>query len=275
MITAAFFPIRGSAAEPNIFNEDAIAPKGETYTATVPETLDLAERAKLAVHGLTSFINPKTHWPYTIGYFNCRTPFQSDSGIPGFNNCGKLNEALIMARLMSGSRENLDVQEQMLNAVVSYVDEFAPQVRNTKNMLPMSRTVAAFMALSQIQPSAEPTKQLERLIDLHIQEARIEGDKAYYISVPSSNSYAEIGFVNYGDTVYQSGGAIRALARWYAMTGDERSLDLAQKLKNFLLQSIYWTPEREPKAVVGSEHGHFNGWVHTYALYGKPQMNSK
>ncbi len=38
-----------------------LRPKGTYYEATVPDTLDLAERARLSVHGLTSFLNPTQH----------------------------------------------------------------------------------------------------------------------------------------------------------------------------------------------------------------------
>jgi len=34
---------------------DKLKPKGQYYDATVPDTLDLAERARLTVHGLTTF----------------------------------------------------------------------------------------------------------------------------------------------------------------------------------------------------------------------------
>src|SRR5204863_3780725 len=93
---------------------EKLKPKGEYYEATVPDTLDLAERARLSVHGLTSFLNPNQNYaPYGQGWFNVRVPYMtskliggSDSGAP---NWGKIAEALMMARTMSGSEENLEV----------------------------------------------------------------------------------------------------------------------------------------------------------------------
>jgi hypothetical protein len=59
---------------------------------------------------------------------------------------------------------------------------------------------------------------------------------------------------------------VRALSRWYAMTGDQKALDLATKLVNFLLHPRWWgvaSGAPEPEAVVGHEHGqaayHLNG----------------
>src|SRR2546430_15065435 len=36
----------------NVLTAERLKPKGEYYDATVPDTLDLAERARLSVHGL-------------------------------------------------------------------------------------------------------------------------------------------------------------------------------------------------------------------------------
>jgi hypothetical protein len=39
-----------------------LQPQGKYYQATVPDTLGLAERAKLSVHGLTSFLDAKNNY---------------------------------------------------------------------------------------------------------------------------------------------------------------------------------------------------------------------
>ena len=76
----------------NVLTAERLKPKGEYYDATVPDTLDLAERAKLSVHGLTSFLNPNQNYaPYGQGWFNVRVPYLtskliggSDSGAPNW-----------------------------------------------------------------------------------------------------------------------------------------------------------------------------------------------
>src|ERR1700757_151836 len=88
-----------------VLTPERLKPKGEYYDVTVPDTLDLAERARLSVHGLTSFLNPKQNYsPYGQGWFNVRVPYLtakspdgSDCGAP---NWGKISEALMMARTM-------------------------------------------------------------------------------------------------------------------------------------------------------------------------------
>ncbi len=48
-----------SAGETPAIRAEALRPSGRRYDVTVPDTLDLAERARLSVHGLTSFLNPE------------------------------------------------------------------------------------------------------------------------------------------------------------------------------------------------------------------------
>lgn len=50
-------------------NIEKLRPHGQYYQATVPDTLDLAERARLSVHALTCFLNPQAEYaPYGHTY---------------------------------------------------------------------------------------------------------------------------------------------------------------------------------------------------------------
>jgi len=51
-------PAQEQADLERIFSAENIAPRGRTYEALVPDTLDLAERARLAVNALTESLNP-------------------------------------------------------------------------------------------------------------------------------------------------------------------------------------------------------------------------
>src|ERR1041384_1702297 len=87
----------------SVLTPERLKPKGEYYEASVPDTLDLAERARLTVHGLTSFLNSNQNYaPYGQAWFNVRVPYMtskliggSDSGAP---NWGKIAEGLGMGR---------------------------------------------------------------------------------------------------------------------------------------------------------------------------------
>jgi len=81
---------------------------GERYEALVPDTLDLQERAALAVNVLTRATDPEADYEL---YFNLdcrRNPPVMDHNMNGICDC-KFMEALPLMRMVSGSRENLEV----------------------------------------------------------------------------------------------------------------------------------------------------------------------
>src|SRR5208283_3741359 len=104
-------------------HRDKFIPPGQYYQATVPDTLDLAERARLAVRGLTNSLNPRstepaaTYAPFGLGYFSATTPYLA-SMPRGTPNWGKWAEGLILNRAMCGSRENLEIQEKFLQGLI-------------------------------------------------------------------------------------------------------------------------------------------------------------
>src|SRR2546427_826379 len=84
------------------------------FDVEVPDTLDLAERGKVAVNALTRFLDPDHNYmPYSHARFNVRPPYLDHIG-DGVDNWGKVTEALIEMRLMSGSTQNLDVDKKTL-----------------------------------------------------------------------------------------------------------------------------------------------------------------
>lgn len=58
--------------------------------------------------------------------------------------------------------------------------------------------------------------------------------------------------------------ALRALVRWSELTGDPQVLELAGKVRNFLMQPRFWVAEAEPRAAAGEDHAHFNGSIHSW-----------
>ena len=86
----------------DVITMDMIRPQGQYYEATIPDTLDLAERARLAVHGLTFILDPAMSYaPWGHFAFDSATPALLDrpGGPP---NWGKIVEAMIRTRMMCG-----------------------------------------------------------------------------------------------------------------------------------------------------------------------------
>jgi hypothetical protein len=52
----------GAAADPtNLVNQASLRPAGQRYRAVVPDTLDLAERGRLSVHGLSCCLDERAN----------------------------------------------------------------------------------------------------------------------------------------------------------------------------------------------------------------------
>ncbi len=90
---------------------------GERYHADVPDTLDLAERMRLSVNALTRAWFPEERWALAFNVdFSRRPPalrlgHRTDCYL---NLTPKFLEALALCRPGSGSKQNLDVDENVL-----------------------------------------------------------------------------------------------------------------------------------------------------------------
>jgi hypothetical protein len=248
-----------------------LKPKGKSYDATVPDTLDLAERARLSVHGLTSFLNPTQNYsPYHQAWFNVRQPLmtsrmvfgQSDNA--GVANWGKIAAALILTRSMSGSEENLEIESKTLKGMVA----FTPEEPGSWGWNPTTFIILALMDLNQRTPNPRIMQFIARLVKAyHAGAEHVDDRRAYYkLNVEPVFSDGPAGQYGYGAHVRTQGDSIRMLTRWYEMSGDRESLKLASRLVNYVIENQpYWVPEADPKAVVGSERAHFSGHPHEYA----------
>jgi hypothetical protein len=248
-----------------------ITPTGKRYRATVPDTLDLAERARLAVHGLTAFLNEKANYaPYGHTYWNGNPPYMAD--LPGGPpNWGKIAESLVFARLMCGSEENLDIEAQSLRGMLSppvllpdRTYAYSPDYEriNPAAPTPLTRAMLALMALYQTAPSPALKARIDRMAADHTRAASHQGDLLYYADPPPMTDATFAGVFGTYLQVFMNGCAVRALARWWELGGDRADLDAAGGLARFALQDRFWTPEADAKAMVAPERGHFSGHIH-------------
>jgi hypothetical protein len=261
---------------PPVIREAALKPAGVRYRATVPDTLDLAERARLAVHGLTSFLDERANYaPYGHTFYDANPPYLGDleGGPP---NWGKICESLLFARLMCGSEENLDIEARTLRGMLS-PPPVLPGNRNlyshdymTVNPVaptPVSRAMLALMVLDQISPDAALKRWIDGMADDQVRAAKPQGNGLYYNEDPAITAEGRTGTQNWGFEVYTNGCAIRPLARWAQLHCNSRYLQTARGLAAWALQDRFWSGEGEPKAIVGSDRGHFNGHIHSYTQF--------
>ncbi len=91
--------------------------QGERYQASVPDTLDLADRARLAVNGLTGPTNREAdyelYWALVLGN---NPPYMYND----FNDHVQIKfyEALPLVRLASGSHQDLHVEQRLMEVLV-------------------------------------------------------------------------------------------------------------------------------------------------------------
>ena len=259
---------------------------GQRYEALVPDTLDLAERAAFALHVLTTYPDPK-----------CEYGLACDPH--GVKLGTKFAEAIPMMRDMSGSNFNLEVDTALLNTYLSLIaedgllytpantpsrrttdwgdlrptdEDYTDPCSNSRFMLAMIyhyRQDQDSVWLDRIQKTADGLHKMTVFKD----------DHAYYPEhkVIVNNSFLKkSGYLSTewqlgpeGSVLDQIARPIRPLSQWYEMTGDEKALELARKLKNFLLQPVFWK-DGSNLDVVGTERGHWQGhyWARMLTLRG-------
>ena len=246
----------------NAFSQKNLMPKGDYYEATVPDTLDLAERAKVSIHGLTRFLNEKKNYsPYGHAFYNVQTPYMT-TFFTGPDPCwSKILDAMLLTRLMSGSDLNIDIQSKSFQGIIAKKEDIYQSVTDARFLL-------VLMTLYQ----QNPDPMLKEAIDAYgagLRESLItDGDYAYFKGWGPSKEpdmkNAKYGVLGYGWQVFVQGTALRGLSRYAATFDDPQAIDISRKLKNYIVQPTYWFPESGPKAVVGSEHGQFMGHHHSY-----------
>ena len=267
---------------------------GERYQAVVPDTLDLAGRAAVALNALTGRFNPDYDYEaYEVAHFHAQPPYmQFRHG--GFLISAKLAESFPMMRVMSGSDLNLDLEHHMMETMMSLIgddglfycpnttpwrragrgyegidEDYSNVMENGRMMLSMMAWYARDHDPAWLDGIASMAEGLARIAITKDDYAYYpEGKVVYEYSYPRSGwrDTAEPGWEGEGGAITYHGPQVRALSRWYAMTGDQKALDLATKLVNFLLHPRWWgvaSGAPEPDAVVGHEHGqaayHLNG----------------
>jgi hypothetical protein len=85
---------------------------GERYEALVPDTLDLAERARLAIHGMTEPTDPEADYEvYWHVLFRCHPPMMRHEW-PCTTIRPKFEETVSLMRIMCGSNQNSHVEQR-------------------------------------------------------------------------------------------------------------------------------------------------------------------
>lgn len=286
-----FFGTAPIAAAPDLdalIKEDAIRPRGEFYEREVPDTLDLAERAKLAVNVLTGNLDPEKSYCVLQSFTFANPPVM---GGQTWNLPAKNARSLPWMRTMCGSSLNLDIEANLMRALVSAIrkdglayvpvdNDGAPK----DTAYPVANGLFALALLNWHERDGHPgwlelagtiSEALGRIA------IRIE-DRAYY---PPESSYQGEGNwawttrgeakIPYqppeepyleqqgleGCVKYEQAGAVRAVVADYRRNPDPQKRELLNCFRRFLLKPGLWE-DTQDKGYPGNEHGIFAGHFH-------------
>ncbi|MBI4474004.1 MAG: hypothetical protein HY646_15150, partial [Acidobacteria bacterium] len=256
-------------------------PTGQRYEAEVPGTLDLSERARLAINAMTTDVNPqKDYDPY-------------GSGVGNFFLTAKYLEALPMMRQMSGSEQNLDVEAAMMATMVRnigddglvYCPNNSPMRRGGRGYketdedynspYASGRLILAMMAWSQRDGNAKWLELIKRQADGLRRIAIQRDDYAYYPDAGVAFDFAYLrrsGYVKTDEPRSERSGAegtvkfyqanqVRALTRLYELTGDAQWLEFAGNIVRFMMKPQFWADDALAETV-GTERAHWRGHFH-------------
>ena len=110
------------AGGPQLSNQ--VVPEGQRYEDTVPATLDLAERGRLATNALTSLLDPAFRYEqYFHVYIGADPPYMMHDTTGRPTNDPKYLESLPYMRLMCGSDLNAEAELGLMQGVVEDIGD--------------------------------------------------------------------------------------------------------------------------------------------------------
>ncbi len=264
----------------------------------LPDTLDLADRGLLAQRALTGALDYENDYElYFIALF-FRKPavmYHEGTGLP--TNNPKFAESQALVRLMSGSDYNLEIQRNMLRAMVRNIHDdglyYSPTTRRPwshdsaasaggapplpfANVYGNARFLLAMMALTHVDGDSAWDPRMKGIADGLTRIAIDKGEYAFYPvgkGVGETYSWTTEGWRDtaeptdgdFGVPMYYSG-VIRALTAWSRLTGNRQALSTAGKLAQFVRRPFVWTPATAIEATQdASGRGHCRGHFHAHA----------
>jgi hypothetical protein len=278
-----------------------------TSTATdrppraIPDTLDLADRARLGVNGLLGSMDPEADFdPYFLAFLLADPPYMTHYSSQYSGVLPKYVEALPLARLASGSEQGRDVEARMLDAIVKNIsfdgllyDEERPHRpwnsgigygvadwrEDYANLAGNGRLMVGFDYLHAATGDSTWLERMSRIANRLLDLAIVKDDYAYYPNVGLGNDFSypkHSGWVHThepghhmegseGATLFYQTQQIRGLVRWFRHVGDERALELSRRLKNFALEPRFWGGFEDIEPIIGAARGHFWGHFHCTA----------
>ena len=269
----------------------------ERYYAEVPDTLDLAERAGLAVNALTGAADPNRGYETAAcASMYGRPAYLSYRG--GATCHPKVVHVLPMMRIMSGSVQRADYDDKITEWAVNRVEDdglWWIQVDEAPWDKPYfgedincacahNRQMVALMDRYRLDGNSRWLELVGRMAE---GRARIlnwsdDGERAwssYYRNRQGAREDAGVSIDSQIDRrlpskiepelpdLWTNGLNLRAFSRWYALSGDAGARKAADGLARLMMKAFAGQDVDDwPSMIAGREHGfwagHFHGNVH-------------
>lgn len=237
---------------------------GKSYEALVPNTLDLAERARLAINGLTQMLNPNIDYQlYFSVHAMADPPTMIHTGASDLNTVGKFQEVLPLMRTMCGSTQGLDAERGLLSNTLRDLGPdgmlylpvggrpyVLPQGFDPNGGWPgketgitqvghlgygMCRSLGALMLYADLQPDGPWKNAAHRLNEAVKATIIVDGDYAYNFKPYMAPGEKIVKPKNPPQKIVagMSAWIIRYLMMYDRVYGDPPSVELAHKMANY------------------------------------------
>ena len=266
--------------------------EGTAYEATVPDTLDLANHARMAVNGLGGNIDPELMTMYGLIHFCVRRPYLSHWASAETLCDPKFAESLPLMRLMSGSNQYADLERGFRESILSRVDDglYWDRVnprRPWRNSYAewrygegrnedfctvpgAGRLLRTLLVWRELGGGTDCDQLLDELCGGLRRILVIQGEYGYY---PEKGGWGEpcayprSGWLNKdearsdteggeGAVTCMHGHQLYGAAHWYEQSGSPVALDLATKLAKYCLLPRFWGGVPDPDGKRDGLPGH-------------------
>jgi hypothetical protein len=285
----------------NVLNFETMKSKGTWYEARVPDTLDLAVRAELAIHALIGDVDPEHFYGVYQGFkFNADPPAiedghrgkTQDDALYGLTLTPRNVRTLPMLRVMSGSDHGLKIEYEMMRSLLNQVrangemnyPKSLPGAAGGLNY-PERDGMLAFAVLTWYARDKDPIwlGWLD-LLATGLKRDAIHLDNRAYYPIQSAidpqgywhdiagGAQARIPYHTPEEPASDQQGTegtakqdqlrpLSTLVRNFELNGDQDSLDLARELSREILRPALWA-NTDAEGYPGAEHGVFEGHFH-------------
>jgi len=263
-------------------DEPSLDYSGQRYRATVPDTLDLADRAAVAINGLGGTIDSDLgYYMYFLVRYCSRPPYMSHLASADSTCDPKFAQSLPMMRLMCGSRQHVEVEAGHRAALLSriedglYWDRYDParpwrnlygegfygegRYEDFCNLAAHGRMIRALLNWRELGSEGWDDLIAEMLAAMR----RVAIEREDYCYYPEKGGWGEpctyprSGWLNTeeaqsetegaeGSVIAYHGNQIYAAAQWYALSGDPGALELCRRLTRYCMKPKFWGGVPDP-----------------------------